>query len=391
MARVASARRLFDVRPSPSLMRFRALRQSSEKIFDFSSKFDTPAHVKAAAARYLETPAASLYGDTRGIPELRAAISRKLSRENGLSIDADREITVAPGGKQGILSVLLALVDVGDEVLLEDPGWLSFEPMVRISGATPVAVPLDSGQDFRLDVDELQRRITPRSRVLILCNPHNPTGRIFNREELTAIAAVVQEHDLIAIVDEAYEHFLYDGHRHISMATIPGMQGRTITVQTASKTFNMFGWRVGWVIAPPALSEMIQVIAGHSFTCVTSFAQAGAAAALDGTIVQGSLTLAELVARYQAQRDRMVAGLREIPGVTCSLPRGAYFAFPNLSCFNLSSRALSERLLSGARVSAIGGSEFGAGGEGHLRFVFNAPLTEINAGLHELHSFFRRL
>ena len=374
---------------SSSLARIRALRQSADKIHDFSSKLDTPEHVKAAAIAYLHSPAASLYADTRGIPELRAAIARKLQRENHLVVDPDTEITGTPGGKQGILAILLALVDVGDEVLLEDPGWLSFEPIVRITGATPVAVPLDAGDGFGIDLDVLRRRITPRTRVLVLCNPHNPTGRVLDQGALEAIAGVVRDHDLLAVVDEAYEHFLFDGRRHFSMAAIQGMRERTITVQTASKTFNMFGWRVGWAVAPAAISEKLQVVAGHSYTAVTSFAQAGAAAALDGTIVQGSLTLPELVGNYQAQRDVLVAGLRDIPGVTCAMPHGAYFAFPDMSSFKLPSQVLSDRLLAHARVSAIAGSVFGERGEGHLRFVFNAPVAEIEAGLEKLQAYLR--
>lgn len=393
-AKSGFAKRMARLHFSPSMAamrRIRALRQAGETIFDFSSKFDTPAHVKAAAARYLESATAALYADPRGIPELRAAIARKLSRENGLDVDPGSDITVTAGGKQGILTALLALVDAGDEVILEDPGWLSFEPMVRIAGARPVAVPLVERDGFRFSIAALRRRITPRTRLLVLCNPHNPTGRVFDRVELEAIATVVRDHDLKVIMDEAYEHFLFDGRHHVSMAALAGMRARTVTVQTASKTYNMFGWRIGWIVAPPELSEKFQMIASHSFTCVTSFAQAGAAAALDGTIVQGTLTLPELIDDYEEQRNTLVEGLRAIPGVTCVMPQGAYFAFPNLKRFKLPSQELSERLVTEARVSAIAGSVFGRRGEGHLRFVFNAPVPEIKAGLAQLQRCLRAL
>ena len=186
----------------------RELRKNGVKVYDFGSKFDTPQHIKAAAIQYLESPAASLYADSRGLNEFRQAIARKMLRENGLLVDPETEITVSPGGKQGILTTLLALVDWGDEVLVEDPGWFAFEPMVRISGAKPVPLPLREQDGFRYSLDDLVKRITPRTKMLILCNPHNPTGRVFDRTDLEAIAKVAIEHNLLVLMDEAYEHFL---------------------------------------------------------------------------------------------------------------------------------------------------------------------------------------
>lgn len=370
-----------------SMRKIRALRQSDIKVYDFGSKFDTPEHVKAAAMGYLQTSAASLYADSRGLPEFRAAIARKLLRENALSVDPETEITVTPGGKQGILTTLLALVDAGDEVLVEDPGWFAFEPMVRISGAKPVPLPLRDTDGFRFSMEDLRKRINRRTRMLILCNPHNPTGRVLERADLEAIAGVVIAHDLLVLMDEAYEHFLFDGITHTSIASLEGMRSRTITIQTASKTFNMFGWRVGWIVAPAQISEKIQLITSHSFSCVTSFAQAGAAAALDGNIAQGKYTIAELVKNHGQQRDAFMAGLKEIRGVSCVVPRGAYFAFPKFKGFRESSQEMCDRLLLDARISGQPGSAFGRRGENHIRFVFNAPVSEIAEGLQKLHQF----
>ena len=374
-----------------SMRRIRELRQTGVKVHDFGSKFDTPEHIKQAAIRYLASPAASLYADARGIPELRQAVARQLARDSQWKVDADTEITVTPGGKMGILAALLALVDRGDEVLVEDPGWLSFEPMVRISGAKPVPLPLQERDGFRFSIEDLRRRITPRTRVLVLCNPHNPTGRVLERPDLEAIAQVVLEHRLVVIMDEAYDHFLFDGRTHLSMACIDGMRANTVTVYTASKTYNMFGWRVGWVVAPPDITEKIQLISAHSFTCVTSFVQAGAAAALDGSLAQGTLSSAELSHNYQAQRNILVDGLRAIPGVTCTLPHGAYFAFPNFKRLKLTSQDLADRLFQHARVSGLAGSVFGKRGEGHIRFVFNAPAAEITEGVERLQHYLRTL
>jgi aspartate/methionine/tyrosine aminotransferase len=374
-----------------SMRRIRELRQAGVKIHDFGSKFDTPDHIKQAAIEYLSSPTASLYADSRGIPPLRQAVARQLARDNGWVVDPDTEVTVTPGGKMGILAALLALVDAGDEVLVEDPGWLSFEPMVRISGAKPVPLPLQERDGYRFSIADLRKRINRKTRVLVLCNPHNPTGRVFDRADLEAIAQVVIEHGLVVIMDEAYDHFVFDGLKHISMACIDGMRERTVTVYTASKTYNMFGWRVGWVVASPSITEKIQLISAHSFTCVTSFVQAGAASALDGTLAQGHLSSAELSRNYQAQRQVLVDGLRAIPGVTCTLPRGAYFVFPNFKRLKISSQELATRLFENARVSGLAGSVFGKRGEGHIRFVFNAPVAEISEGVERLQNYLRKL
>lgn len=388
------ARRLDRLKFSSSLAsmrRVRELRAAGVKVIDFGTKLDTPAHIKAAAAAYLETATAALYADPRGIPEFRDAAARKLARENNLRIDADAELTVTPGGKAGIVATLLALADAGDEVLLEDPGWLSFEPMIRIAGARPVPVPLRESNGFRLDPEDLRRKITKRSKAIVLCNPHNPTGAVLSKSDLKAIAKVAIEHDLYVVMDEAYEHFMYDGRRHVSMASLPGMRRRTITVQTASKSFNMFGWRVGWVVAPPAISEKIRLISSHTFTCVTSFAQAGAAAALDGPYAQGALSIEEMARAYAAQRTALVEGLRGIKGVSCVMPAGAYFAFPRIKSLGLSSEAFASQLLANARVNGLPGTTFGRRGEGHVRFVFNAPLAEIEEGLRRLEAWTRTL
>ena len=374
-----------------SMRRIRELRQAGVKIHDFGSKFDTPDHIKQAAIEYLSSPAASLYADSRGIPPLRQAVARQLARDNGWIVDPDTEVTVSPGGKMGILAALLALVDAGDEVLVEDPGWLSFEPMVRISGAKPVPLPLQERDGYRFSIEDLRKRINHKTRVLVLCNPHNPTGRVFDRADLEAIAQVVIEHGLVVIMDEAYDHFVFDGLKHISMACIDGMRERTVTVYTASKTFNMFGWRVGWIVASPSITEKIQLISAHSFTCVTSFVQAGAAAALDGSLAQGDLSSAELSRNYQVQRQVLVDGLRAIPGVTCTLPRGAYFVFPNFKRLKMPSQELAARLFENARVSGLAGSVFGKRGEGHIRFVFNAPVAEISEGVERLQNYLRKL
>ena len=387
MSTLRFSKRMEDITFSKSqatIRRVRELRRQGVEVIDFGTRADTPKDVKAAAMRQLETTVASLYTDARGLAELRLAIAKKLAAENGIAADPETEIIASIGGKQGIQAALLALVDSGDEVLIEDPGWLSFEPMVRIAGATPVPIALIEDNGFNFTIDDLHDKITPRTRLIILCNPHNPTGRVLDRAALEAIARVAREHDIYVLMDEAYERFMYDGRGHVSMAALDGMWSRTITVQTTSKIYNMFGWRVGWIAARAELIEKFLTINSHSITCPTSFAQAGAAAALGADIGQGDLPIATIVQNYERQRNALVAGLRAIPGITCEMPSGAYFVFPNIRRFGLSSREISLHLLENAGVATLPGSDFGNQGEGHLRLVFNAPVAEIERGLEKM-------
>jgi aspartate aminotransferase len=363
------------------MSRVRELRQQGVKVINFNTRGDTPRAAKQAAIAMLETTAAAGYTDIRGTPALREAIARKLRRDNAIVADPASEILVTTGGMAGIFSTLLALVDRGDEVVLTDPGWLGFEPMLRVAGATPVRVKLIRGAEFALDLDVLRRAITRRSKVLLLCNPDNPTGMMFSAAQLEAIAGIVRDNDLFVVMDEAYENYVYDGGRHLSLAALPGMKRRTITIQTVSKIYNMFGWRVGWLVADADVAKPILAVHSCAVSCPTSFAQAGAAAALDGALAEGDVPIATLVRNYQAQREAMVGALRRIPGVRCASPQGAYFLFPDFTALGVGSVALSTHLLETGHVATTPGAAFGPAGEGHLRLVFNAPIDEIEEGV----------
>jgi aspartate aminotransferase len=369
----------------------RELRSRGVDVIDFGHEGDAPRCAKLAAAAMLDSPASAGYGDPRGLPSLRDALATKLIAENGIAADAATQILVTVGAKQAIFTALLALVDRGDEVLIEDPGWVSFEPLVRIAGATPVPLALSPDTGFRFTLDTLHEHITPHTRVLLLCNPHNPTGRCLARDELEAIGAAAVAAGITVIVDEAYEHFVYDGRSHVSMAALPGMAEHTVTVQTVSKIYNMAGWRVGWLVASAALIEQMASIHSHIVGCVAAFAQRGAEAAIRTRVGEGDLPLTEIVARYEAQRDAMVRGLRAIPGVECARPEGAYFAFPSIKSFAMPATRLSERLLEQAGVATTPGSLFGSGGEGHLRLVFKPGIPTIERGMERLAATFGAL
>ncbi len=362
----------------------RALRQQGIDVIDFGQQEPPPLVARTAAAAAINLPSAAFYTDPRGTMELRRTIAAKLATDNGIVADPESEIVVTIGAKQALFITLLALVDPGDEVLLEDPGYLGFEPLVRLAGATPVPVPLHPEDGFRCAIGSLRSRITPRTRILLLCTPHNPTGRVLRREELEAIGALAREFNLVVIMDEAYEHFVFDGIRHVSLASLPGMKERTVTVQTMSKVYNMAGWRIGWLVAPAAIAQKLLAIHTHAVTCPASMAQAGAEAAIRARVGEGDRPFASIVEKYSAQRDAMVDGLRSIPGISCVRSEGGYFVFPDLKAFGLTSVDMSTYLLDTAHVAATPGSVFGVAGEGHLRFVIKSDVGVIRRGVERM-------
>lgn len=374
-----------DLSPSVALAsRVRELRAKGVDVINFGTRPDVPQHVKRAAVDCLDSGASAACTDARGLPELRRAIADKLARENALDVDAEREVVVTAGAKQAVFAAVTALADRGDEVLVEDPGWVSFAPIVHLAGATPVPVPLHEGNRFILDAADLRERITPSTRVLLLCNPHNPTGAVHDELGLKAIAEAAVEHDLVVVADESYERLVYDARPHVSIASLPGMRERTVTVQTTSKVYNMAGWRVGWLVAPPEMVRHIVAIQSNTITCPTSFAQAGAAAALREPVGMGDRPITDLVRDFAARRDALVTGLRALPGVTCVNAGGGLFVFPRFSGYDVDSVSLSRHLLDDAGVATVPGSAFGDAGEGHLRALFASPVEEIEIGLERI-------
>jgi aspartate/methionine/tyrosine aminotransferase len=363
----------------------RQLRQEGIEVIDFGSgRPDTPKHVKDAAKRMLDSPAAASCTDARGLAELREAVAEKLQGENSIQANPQSEIIITAGSKQALFMTFLALVDRGEEVLLGDPSWVSYEPAIRLAGGIPAFIPLKEENAFKMSIHDLKERITPKTKMLVLCNPHNPTGTLLEQSDLMAIAEMARKHSFLVLVDEAYEHFTYDGYGHISMASLPKMKERTITVQTTSKVYNMHGWRVGWIVANEEIIERMLAIHSHLITSPTSFAQAGAVSALQESIGMGEVPLSEIAGKYQGNRDAMIDGLRGIPGVTCVKSNGGYFAFPNIKSFGKTSRGMAHYLLETARVATTPGDAFGENGEGHLRFLFLSPIPEIEEGVERV-------
>jgi aspartate/methionine/tyrosine aminotransferase len=377
------AQRVLELPPSltlDTLDRVAELKRRGVKITSFSNRPGTPTEVIQAAQQAVSEPWASFYTDTRGIPDLRQAVCEKSARKNGIQADPETEILVTTGAKQAMFLAVMALVDPGDEVLLPDPTWVSYEPCVHLAGGKIVRFPLVEREGFQPDVDDMRRRVTAKTKMIILNTPANPTGTVLTGPVLDGIAALAQEHDLVVLSDEVYEYYVYDGRKHISIGSLPGMKERTVTVSSTSKSFNMFGWRVGWGIANAAIIERMTNIHQHSAACATSFAQPGVAVALrlPDTVMEPRVRL------FEEARDVLIDGLNSMPGVTCHKPGGAYMAFPNVESFGKTSAEVSRALLEEAGIQTVAGSAFGPNGEGHIRLVFACPAQDAAEGVERL-------
>ena len=347
--------------------RARALEATGRKVIHLEigePDFDTPANVREAAKRALDA-GWTHYGPFMGLPQLREAIAADSTARRGMRVDP-ATVVVTPGAKPIMFFALLALAQPGDEVIYPDPGFPIYESMTRFVGATPVPLPLREENDFRLDVDELRRLVTARTKLIIFNSPANPTGGVLTLADLEAIADVAREHDITVLADEIYMRILYDGAEHHSIASFPGMAERTIILDGFSKTYAMTGWRLGYGILPEALVPAFGRLVINSVSCVASFEQVAAVEALTGP----QDDVEAMVKEFDARRKLVVAGLNAIPGVTCRMPHGAFYAFPNVAGTGLDGPGMADRLLHQGGVSVLSGSAFGRVGATHLRVSY---------------------
>jgi aspartate/methionine/tyrosine aminotransferase len=340
--------------------------------------FDTPRHVSEAAARALLDDGATHYTAATGIEPLRQAIAADVKSRKGIETVPDRVI-VTPGAKPIMFYAMLALVDDGDEVIYPNPGFPIYESMARYVGGTPIAAPLREANDFRMDVEEVASLITPRTRLLVINTPQNPTGSVLTDDDIARLAQLAVSHDLIVLADEIYGRLQYDG-APTSIATLPGMEERTITLDGFSKTFAMTGWRMGYGILPEWLVPAFSRLVINSVSCTNAFAQVGAIEALTGPQDEADAYRAEFIAR----RSLMVDGLNEIPGVSCVMPRGAFYAFPNVTSFGRTSAEIADHLLYDAGVCGLAGTAFGRHGEGYLRFSYANSRENLSLALERV-------
>lgn len=317
------------------------------------------------------------YTASRGTGELRSAIAGSLSKR-GVDRDPDTELVVTAGGSEALLASLMATLQPGDEALVPTPAWPHYAGQLALAGARCVEIPCRAVDGFRPDPERLEAAITPRTRLVVVSSPSNPSGAVFGDDALAAIAELCERHDLIALSDEIYERFVYDGE-HVSIGSLPGMRPRTIVANSFSKAYAMTGWRVGWVEAPAALATAINAVHQHLSVCAASFAQAGAAAALG----QAERFVAELVDEYHERGRQLSAGLERIDALETVPLAGAFYAFPRVATGE-SGTALATRLLEQAGVAAVPGAVFGDGFENHIRISYAVEQSELAEGLERV-------
>jgi len=347
---------------------------------------DTPRHIKDAAIAALLGGKVH-YGDLQGEAPFRAALSDKLKTFNGIDASSD-EVIVTNGLTQASFAAILALVDPGDEVILLEPYYPQHVGKVELAGGTVVTVPLDADAGFAIRADWIEAAVTPRTKMIVLVNPCNPTGRVYSREELAGLADVAIRHDLFVLSDEVYEYITFDGNRHVSIASLDGMRERTVSMFAFTKAYAMDGWRLGYLAADAALIPALMKITANEVTHVNTFIQYGGLAA----VTDGDGDVARMVADDRVKRDTVVRALNQMPGVRCAAPDGTIYAFPDIRGTGRDAQALADAILEEARVVVEAGSFYGDAGEGHLRICFgSATHDELDEAMTRLGRFFNRL
>ena len=340
--------------------------------------FDTPLHIQETAYKAIRE-GDTHYPPSYGTPELLEAIAAKLKRENGVHTAPDN-IIATPGGKWALYVALMTVINPGDEVLILDPAWVSYKPMVQIVGGTPVPLSLRADKGFALDRELLEAHITPRTRMIIVNSPNNPTGCVMTPASIRAVVDAVVEHDIYLLSDEIYEHIIYPGHEHISPASYPEMAERTFIVNGFSKAYAMTGWRLGWLMGPPEAIRLGRSYMTNSVTSAASFTMAAGVAALDGP----QQCVADMLEVYARRRRFLLDAFDEIEGIECFPPEGAFYLFMRFPRTRRNSVALASYLLDEAHVAATPGAAFGAAGEGHLRISFASHDDELEKFVERL-------
>ncbi|PWW61966.1 aspartate aminotransferase [Actinokineospora spheciospongiae] len=358
------------------------LRAAGRSVVDVSGgqpDFATGEHVVAAAVAALHE-GFTHYTASRGLPELRELVSAKLLADNGIAVPP-ADVVITPSAKHGLYAALLTLLDPGDEVVVPTPSWVSYQAMARLVGGVPVEAELSGANGFRLTREVLEGAVSGRTKAVLVNTPNNPTGRALDAEEARVLAEFAVAHDLYVVADEIYEAVLFDGRRHLSVAALPGCAERTLTVNGFSKSHAMTGWRLGWVAGPGAVMAELVKVQEHTVSCAGSFVQRGGIAALSGP----EEYVAGMVESYDRRRRVVVDGLNALPGVSCALPEGTFYAFADISGAGKGgSVGFAEWALRDAGVAVTPGVAFGAGGEGYVRLSFAAPVDVVHEALARL-------
>lgn len=347
---------------------------------------DTPEHIKDATIKALKDGLVH-YGPFAGNPGLRKAIAKHAVSYNALDV-TENEVIVTNGLTHASYAVMMAAIDPGDEVILLEPYYPQHVNKIELAGGIVVKAPLDAANNYAIDPAAIEAKITPRTKMICLVNPANPTGRVYTREELQSLADLAIKHDLLILSDEVYEQIVYDGHKHISIASLPGMFERTFTLCAFTKAYAMDGWRVGYVIAHKDFIPAILKITMNDVAHVNVFVQEGARAALEGP-QDGK---EEMLADDKVRRDLVVRAMNQMPGVTCAVPEGTIYAFPDISGTGKTCQEVADELLEQCHIVVETGRFYGAAGEGHLRICFGTePVERIEAAMERMSAYFSGL
>lgn len=373
------------------LVRAKALEAQGREVIHLEigePDFDTPSHIIEAACRALHS-GYTHYVPSAGIPELREVIAEDVSKSRGIQVNPN-QVVVTPGAKPIMFFVILALAESGDEVIYPNPGFPIYESMINFVGAKPVPLRLLEEREFNFDVEELRRKLTPRTKLIIINSPHNPCGSMLSREDLAAIAEITSKYDVMILSDEIYSRIVYDGE-FVSITRFPGMAERTIILDGFSKTYAMTGWRMGYGVMPEALASQVAKLMTNSNSCTAAFTQVAGIEALKGPQDESH----KMVAAFKERRDFITKGLNAIPGIRCLLPKGAFYVFPNVKEIIergkfANAKALADALLQEAGVATLSGTAFGEYGEGYLRLSYANSIQNLEKALQRMDEFAAR-
>ncbi len=347
--------------------------------------FDTPMHIRESAKKALDK-GYTHYTHTAGLPELREAIAEKLLKENNFKADPETEITVTVGGFAALFSTLQTVINPDDEIIITEPTWPSYKGLIKLAGGTSIPLQLKA-PNFSLDMDLLEEKISERTKMVIINNPNNPTGAVYDIQELKALASLAKKHNFLVLADEVYGKIIFDDAKHFSIASLAGMEEKTITINSFSKTYAMTGWRVGYVVANEQITVGIRRIHSYAVSCVSPAFQKAALTAL----TDSQECVQQMVKEYKERRDITVEALNDIPRLHCAKPKGTFYLFPDVQELGLSSDNLAEQMLKKAKVATIPGTAFGSSGEGHLRISIAVSRKDLLEAVKRIQDFVKTL
>ena len=366
------------------MVRAKALQAQGKRVVHMEigePDFDTPEHIKEAGIKSIRENNTH-YSPSAGILDLRDVIATYASKFRGVQAYSAENVVAAPGAKPIIWNLLSAILNPGDDFIYFDPAYPAYGSCSSYLGANVIPIPLHEEKNWRMDLDELERRVSDKTRAVVINSPHNPTGGVLTRSDLERIAQMAQKHDFLVIADEIYSRNFYESE-FLSIATIDGMRDRTIIVDGFSKAYAMTGWRLGYAIMNADLAKTVTLFNNNTFSCIPVFVQHAGIAALLGP----DEPVRAMNETFRARRDRLVNGLNKISGMSCTMPEGAFYAFPNVKKITDNDKALAAFLLQEGGVACLGGSAFGAAGKGYLRFSYAASLEDIDFALAQMAEF----